>query len=188
MPERSGYKKIATENGEEKINFLSLLFFQWMNNVIKTGSERTLEESDFLPLSKENTTRTVSEQLQTKWNDEIKKCKQNGQSPKLWKSVMKMVSAKELFTITLTGFLDSCCRILQPLFLGYLISTLGTAEEPRANPLLYVCAVAMAFNAFMKSMGMQQFSFKNEILGVRFSSAIKSIIYRKVCSLTRAGE
>ena len=181
--ERSGYKKIFSGDSEEKVNWFSFLFFQWMNDVIKTGSKRALEDTDFLPLSKENTTRSVTEQLQTKWEDELTKSRQKGKSPKLWKSIMKMVSAKDLLTIMLTGILDSCCRIIQPLFLGYLISTLGSDEEPRKNLRLYMCAVAMAFNAFVKSMSMQHFSFKNELLGIRLSSAIKGVIYRKVCSL-----
>ena len=180
MTERNGYKKIPTEDSEEEVGLLSLLFFQWMNNVITKGSKQALEQRDFLPLSKENTTRLATEQLQTNWNEELDTSKQKGKSPKLWKSIVKMVSSHDLIFIMLTGILDSCCRIFQPLFLGYLISVLGSAEEPRKNPLLFLCAVAMTFNAFIKSTSMQQFSFKNELLGVRLSSAIKGIIYRKV--------
>ena len=182
MANKRGYEKISTEDseGEEKINCLSVLFFQWMNNVLQTGSERALEKSDFLPLSKENSSSSATDQLQTKWNEEIAKCESKGKNPKLWKSIIKMVSTTDFLIITFTSVLDSCSRILQPLFLGYLISALGTADETRKNSLLYVCAAAMAFNAFIKSMGMQQFSFRNEVLGIRLSSAIKGIVYRKV--------
>ena len=183
--ERSGYKKICSEDSEEKnVSFLSFLFFQWMNNVINTGSERVLEQDDFLPLSKENSTSSVTEKLQTKWNDEKAKCERSGKRPKFWKSVVKMKSVKDFSTIMFTGIVDSCCRIFQPLFLGYLISSLMSATETRNDVLLYGCALAMGVNALIKSLSNGHFCFRKELLGIRLTSAIKGIIYLKVCSLT----
>lgn len=79
----NGYKKIPSDDEAEKVSFVSLLLFQWMNSVFKTGSERALDEDDFLPLSNENTTSSVTERLQTKWNDEITKSKGKETKPKL---------------------------------------------------------------------------------------------------------
>ena len=67
---KSGYKKISNDGDTEKISYFSLLFFQWMNKVFKTGSQRPLEESDFLPISEENTSRFVINQLEKKWEKE----------------------------------------------------------------------------------------------------------------------
>ena len=183
--QRNGYQKISAEDGDANhAGILSFLFFQWMNHVIKIGSKRVLEQSDFLPLSQENSTSSVSEKLQKKWNDEKAKGEQNGKRPKLWKSVLKFISVKHVLISLFTGILDSCCRISQPLFLGYLISSLMPTAESRNDLLLYGCAVAMGVNALIKSLGMQHFSFSNELLGVRLTGAIKGIIYRKVCSLS----
>lgn len=180
--ERNGYEKISADDGDANhVDIVSFLFFQWMNHVIRTGSKRALELNDFLPLSQENLTSSVTEKLQTKWNDERAKCKRSGKRPKFWKSVLKMISVKDVLTIMFTGVLDSCCRIFQPLFLGYLISSLMSTTESRNDFLLYGCAVAMGVNALIKSLGMQHFSFRNELLGVRLTSAIKGIVYGKVC-------
>ena len=94
---KNGYKKISDDANAEKVSFVSLLLFRWMNIVFKKGSERALEKTDFLPLAKENTSCFVTERLQTKWNEEKSKCKRNGKRPKLWKSVMKMLSVKDVF-------------------------------------------------------------------------------------------
>ena len=177
---RSGYKKITEKDSEEKCNILSSLFFQWMNEVVKIGSERTLEEYDFVPLSKENQTRPATEKLQTKWNDEKASCKRNNKRPKLWRSVIKTVSIKETCIIVLTGFLDSVCRILQPLFLGFVVSALISAEEPQKNVLLYVCALAMAANYFIKNICMHQYFYRSAVLGVKICSALKGLVYTKV--------
>ena len=184
---KSGYKKISSEDSEENdVSILSFLFFRWMNNIIKTGSERALQQSDFLPLSKENSTSSVTEKLQTKWNEEKAKCAQSDKRPKFWKSVVKMLSVKDVLIIMFTGILESFCRIFQPLFLGYLISSLMSSKERRNEVLLYGCSLAMGVNALIKSLSMQHFSFKIELLGVRLKSAIKGVIYRKVCRLTLA--
>jgi len=50
-----------------------------MSSVFKTGNERALKETEFfLPLSKENTSCSVTGQLQTKSNEEITKVKGTG--------------------------------------------------------------------------------------------------------------
>ena len=86
--------KIPKDDHTEKVSFVSLLLFEWMNSVFKTGSERALDENDFLPLSEENTTSSVTERLQTKWNDEITNAKEKEKRPKLWKSIFMMLSVK----------------------------------------------------------------------------------------------
>ena len=179
--ERSGYKKISAEdNQEQHVSIISLLLFQWMNEVVKTGSERALEKSDFLPLSKENSTCSVTEKLQTKWNEEKARSKRNNKRPKLWKSVLKMVSGKYALIIALMEFFDSVGRIIQPLFLGFLVSALISAEEPQKNVLLYCCAFAMAGTYFIRSIIVHQYQYRNSLLGIKLSSALKGLVYIKV--------
>ena len=118
----NGYNKIPNDDGAEKVSFVSLLLFQWMNSVFKTGSERALDENDFLPLSRENTASSVTERLQTKWNDEITNSKGKEKKPKLWKSIFTMLSVKKVIFVLFTGVLYAISCLLAPLFLGYLIT------------------------------------------------------------------
>ena len=179
---RNGYKKISSDGKKENVSFLSLLFFQWMNNIFKIGSKRPLDQSDFLPLPKENVTCSVIEQLQANWNNEKAECKAKGRRPKLWKSVMKMLFFKETVFLIFTRILYSLSRIIQPLFLGYLMSTL-MSKEPQTNYLLYACALAMGVNALIGCLSMHHFDYKCELLGNRLSSALKGLIYLKVSVL-----
>lgn len=177
---RKGYSKITDKDSDDNLNSLSSLFFQWMNEVVKIGSERTLEQDDFLPLSKENQTRPATEKLQTKWSGEKEICKRDNKRPKLWRSVIKSVSIKEVFIIVSTGLLDSVGRLLQPLFLGFVVSALFSAKEPQKNALLYVCALAMAANYFIKNICMHQYFYRSAVLGVKLCSALKGLVYIKV--------
>ena len=181
---KNGYKKFPADADAEKVSFMCLLFFQWMNGVLKTGSERALEENDFLPLAKENTSCSVIEQLQAKWNKEETKCKGKGKKPKLWKSVMKMFSVKEVIVIFLTGGLYTLCRILEPLLLGYLITSL-MSSEPQSHYLLYGCALAMVINALFRTLNEHQFAYRCEVLGIRIGSALKGLVYHKVSRIIK---
>ena len=179
---KNRYKSISSKGETENVSFVSLLFFQWMNSVFKTGNERALEEDDFLPLPKETFTCTLTEQLQTNWNKESAKCRANGERPKLWKSVLKMLSLKEGIIIIFTGVLYSVCLLLQPLFLGYLISALISTPEPQKDYYLYGCALAMGITALFDGFGNNHFYYRCELLSIRIRSSLKGLVYVKVSS------
>ena len=177
------YEKVSPGEKQGEVSFLSLLFFRWMDSVFKIGSKRPLEQSDFLPLPKGNVSCSLIKQLQADWNNETAKCKANGGRPKLWKSVMKMLFFKETMFIIFASSLYSLSRIIQPLFLGYLTSSLMsslTSTEPQTNYLLYACAVAMGVNSLIGCLSMHHLDFRCELLSNRLSSALKGLVYLKV--------
>ena len=176
---RKGYNKISPSEDKERVSFVSLLFFQWMNGIFKTGSERPLHENDFLPLSKENSASFLTDQLQATWNKEKTKCNQNKKRPKLWKSVIKSISVKDALTIVVTNALYAICRLLQPLLLGYLISILMSAE-PQKDNLLYGCTLALCINSFIRALSMHHYNYRCELLGIQISCALKGLVYHKV--------
>ena len=176
---RKGYSKISPSEDKESVNFVSLLFFQWMNSIFKTGSERPLDENDFLPLSKENSVSFLTDQLIENWNKEKTKCNRNQKRPKLWKCVMKLTSVKDAIIIVFTNALRSISIVLQPLLLGYLVSILMSSELQKDYPL-YGCALALCINSVIAGLCMHQYSYRCELLGIRISCALKGLIYSKV--------
>ena len=176
---RNGYNKISPNEDKENVNFLSLLLFQWMNNIFKIGSERPLDESDFLPLSKENSSTSLTGQLQANWNKEKTKCNRNQKRPRLWKSVIKLLSVKDAMIIVFTNALYSISILLQPLLLGYFISIL-MSSEPQKDNLVYGCALALCMNSLVLHFSAHHFSYRCELLGIRMSCALKGLLYHKV--------
>ena len=178
---RNGYNKISPSEDKERVSFLSLLLFQWMNSIFKIGSERQLDENDFLPLSKENSASFLTDLLQATWNKEKIKCNRNQNRPKLWKSVITLISVKDVMIIGFTNALHSISQLLQPLLLGYLISILMSAE-PKKDNLLYVCTLALCINSVIGTLTMHHHGYRCELLGIRISCALKGLIYHKVSS------
>ena len=176
----NGYKKISsTNNSAEKVGFVSFLLFQWMNDVMKTGSKRTLEEGDFVPLSNENTSQSATELLDKKWKEEIANSIRKKKTPKLWKSVLKMISLREAVFVVCCDVLFAIGSLLSPLLIGYLIFMLVSHET---YYILYGCvlATAMTVTTLVGTLGMQHSGYAAEIMGIRLSNALKGLVYSKV--------
>ena len=184
MAPKSGYMKISGDK-DEKVSFVSSLFFRWMNEVLKKGSQRPLDQNDFLPLSDEDSGRFVTDKLRKSWESEKHHSKMNGKRPKLWKSVFDVLSAKD-FIIILTGnILCTTSRLLFPLFLGYLVSKLMSTEEEN-NYQLYTCALAMCLNGLIGGLGVHQQDYRCEILGIKIGSALRGLVYHKVGTILKS--
>ena len=184
MAPKGGYRKISSDDDNE-VSFASSLFFRWINGVFRKGSQRPLDQNDFLPLSDENSGRFVTDKLRKSWESEKHHCKMNGKRPKLWKSVFYMLSAKDVIII-LTGYiLSTTSRLLFPLFLGYLVSELMSIEVENTHRL-YTCALAMCLNGLISGFGMHQRDYRCEILGIKIGSALRGLVYHKVGTILKS--
>ena len=178
MAPKGGYRRISGDD-DNKVSFASSLFFRWMNGVFKKGSQKPLDQNDFLPLSDEKSGRFVTDKLRKSWESEKHHCKMNGKGPKLWKSVFHMLSAEDVIIILTGNILCTTSRLLFPLFLGYLVSKLMSTEAENTYQL-YACALAMCLNGLIGGLGMHQRSYRCEILGIKIGSALRGLVYHKV--------
>ena len=175
----NGYRKISTNKSAEKVGFVSFLWLQWMNDAMKTGSKRTLEERDFVSLSNENTSQSATELLDKKWKEEIANSIRKKKTPKLWKSVFKMISYREAVFVVCCDILYAIGSLLSPLLIGHLIFTLMSHET---HHILHGCvlATAMTVTTLVGTLGMEHSGYAAEIMGIRLSNAVKGLVYRKV--------
>lgn len=183
---KKGYRKVpGQETADEHelhhplstANFLSIVTFWWMNGVFRKGTERPLDESDFLPLHEKDRTRDLTERLQKQWNNDVAKCNEDGTKPKLWKSVVKIISFKELCISWSLLLLESVGRVMQPLLIGILVHFLRSGNEDGVT--LYVCAGLMTFNGLVYILSNYS-GFHLELIGMKLRSALQGLIYLKV--------
>ena len=184
---KRGYESVATEEEDDDgVNqssqspsyFLSELSISWMNSILKIGSERQLNQSDFLPLRDEDRTRDITERLQEDWDHHVKECRSNGaRQPKLWKCLVRMISWGEIFYFMSFFFIQSIARVTQPLVLAWIIHLLSSSGTQQ--PFTYVSCLLLSLSGF--SSACTHFSFyRFELLGMRLRSALKGIVYLKV--------
>ncbi|KAJ7394429.1 hypothetical protein OS493_000238 [Desmophyllum pertusum] len=178
------YEKISEDDKETRkaYSLFSLLTFSWISDVFKTGSQRPLQQSDFLDVPEEDETNQLTEELQEKWNDELERSRQNGRVPRLWKTVLKLLSPTDILFVIFTGLVDSIGRFTQPFLLGYFLSALMHPDESHRY-LLYGCTVLMMVTVVVRSLAMHQYDYKSLYLGMQLRSALKGIVYIKVNSV-----
>ena len=169
-----GYQKLSIDGDSERIGYVSFILFQWMNNIFEKSSKGRIDESDFEPLSRENTTEVFTNRLQTCWNEERAITKGSEQRPQLWKSVIKMISLKDAVIILLLYVVSLLWRLFRPLFLGYLVSSLMEAE-PQKSLLLYGCVMAMGICVFIGVSGVHHHSYKCDVYGIRNQQCSKRV-------------
>ena len=188
------YEILATDENDEtrqqksshpisSANFLSLLTFCWMNDIFKIGNKRPLNQSDFLPLHDDDRTRDLTERLQKEWNNHVQECNSTaGKQPKLWKCVLRTISWKEILYLMSFWFIESICRVSQPLVLGLLLRLLSSTENDRT--LTYACCLLLALVG-LSSACIHYSGYRFDMIGMRMSSALKGIIYLKarVCTV-----
>ena len=180
--ERVPDTKRSPADPQKDAGLFSLLTFWWMNGVFQAGAKRPLEESDFLPLQEEDATQRLTENIQKLWNCEKKKCAESGKKPRLWKSVLKAVSLRRWGLLLFMNLVESTCRILQPLLLGFLVSEMMNIQNDDRS-LLYMCVAAMSVNAVVRSQVAHQFFYRSYLLGMQLRAALKGVVYLKVSTL-----
>ena len=182
-----GYESIKTDeedsenNGTHPANsasFLSLWTCWWMNGIFKTGNKRPLEQSDLLPLNEEDKTKQQTEKLKEQWDKHVRECRITpGKQPKLWKCVLRVLSFKEVLFLLSFWFIESVFRIMLPLALDFLLVSLNSRE--RNQPLVFGCCLFIGMTGIF-SATTHYSAFRGDLLGMRMSSALKGIVYRKV--------
>ena len=175
------YRKLPDEkksDPKKEAGFFSLLTFWWLNGVFKTGAQRPLQESDFLPLQEEDETQRLTEKIQELWNREKKKREQSGKHPRFWKCVLMAVSLRQLALIIFTALMDSTCRVLQPLLLGFLVSEMMTPQNDRT--FMYICAAGMFVTALTKSLSVHHYAYNTLAIGMRLMAALRGVVYLQV--------
>ena len=81
--------------------------------------------------------------------------------------------------MVLTRALYGLWRLLKPLLLGYLLSSL-MEPDPHKKPISYGCVTIMGLGALIGTISMRHSSYRSDVLGIGVSSALKALIYRKV--------
>ena len=185
----TNYEEISQDAGRETRkshntrNIFSLLTFSWISGVLKAGSRRPLQQSDFLDLPEQDETKHLTVKLQKGWKHEVERSRKNGCEPRLWKIVVKLLSPHDIFFAIFTGLVDSVSRFTQPLLLGYFLSLLMHPDDSHRY-LLYGCAGIMMATVTVRSLAMHQYDYNSLYLGMRLRSALKGIVYIKVNNTT----
>ncbi|KAJ0406074.1 hypothetical protein ATCC90586_005898 [Pythium insidiosum] len=151
---------------QERASWLSKLFISWVNPMLTLGNERQLEQDDVWPLAPSNQCEPAANLLQRHWLA----------SGSLVRAFLRSYGFRYIsIGLLLAGAYG--CDLLGPYVLFHVVDLIGKAQLDLESlgfwlGLLFVTRI-------LKALLFAYVYAETQVIAVRFSSALKSIIFQK---------
>ncbi|XP_027412882.1 multidrug resistance-associated protein 4-like [Bos indicus x Bos taurus] len=172
-------------NPLQKANFCSRLFVWWLNPLFKIGHKRKLEPDDMYSVLPEDRSQSLGEELQGHWDQEVKRAQKDAQEPSLIKAIIKCYWKSYLIWGMFT-FLEEGTRVVQPIFLGKVISCIENYDPNDSTSLheAYGYAAGLSACVLLWAVLHHLYFYHMQRVGMRLRVALCHMIYRKVLRLS----
>ena len=183
------YKKLSSgcpqDNAKKNAGYFSLVTFAWLNELLKQGNERPLENDDLPPLLKEDQSEELTQNLESLWFlscNETRgqaKSKRLIKTARLWNALLRLVPASERVFVMMLASTITVVRVIQPLFLIGLLVELRK-ESPIYQKWIYLYAAGVCLCAWVIAIFKCHCHYRSVMIEMRMSSALLGLMYKKV--------
>ncbi|CAI9274124.1 unnamed protein product [Lactuca saligna] len=177
----NGTKVIHNENLTPlaKAGFFNVMSFWWLNPLMKTGSQKTLEDKDMPKLRTEDRAESCYSNFLDRFNNE----KQS--QPSILRTIV-MCNLTELLVSGFFALLKIITVSAGPLFLKAFIRVAEGNESFTGEG--YVLAIALFFSKTLESLSQRQWDFRCRLIGIRVRSLLTAAIYKKQLNLSNSAK
>ena len=166
-------------NPRGRAGFLSILFFWWMNDLLKLGNKRSLTEHDLFPLLEDQKAESLVGKAEKCWLKESKLSQSKNKKPRLWKAVVAVIPWKSALTISLLQTFRALSFVFLPLCLWLLLKTLNDGPNLDMKfAVIYV--VLLGAISTMQAVTTQHYDYLTELWGLKLKVAFIGLVYKKV--------
>ncbi|CAN0562585.1 unnamed protein product [Rangifer tarandus platyrhynchus] len=172
-------------NPLQKANFCSRLFVWWLNPLFKIGHKQKLEPDDMYSVLPEDRSQHLGEELQGYWDQEVKRAQKDTEEPSLMKAIVKCYWKSYLIWGLFT-FLEEGTRVVQPIFLGKMISYVENYDPTDSAALheAYGYVAGLSACVFLWAILHHLYFYHIQRVGMRLRVAVCHMIYRKSLRLS----
>ncbi|KAB0340788.1 hypothetical protein FD754_022828, partial [Muntiacus muntjak] len=163
----------------------SQLLVEWLNPLFKIGHKRKLEPDDMYSVLPEDRSQRLGEELQGYWDQEVKRVQKDAQEPSLMKAIVKCYWKSYLIWGVFT-FLEEGTRVVQPIFLGKMISYVENYDPNDSVALheAYGYAAGLSACVLVWAVLHHLYFYHIQRVGMRLRVAMCHMIYRKALRLS----
>ena len=183
---KMSYEKLNTRrsltNPKENASLCSLLTFSWLNDLLKRGSQRAIENDDLPPLLEEDKSQALTKNLENEWSRNCKPehtAKTWIRTAKLWRALWNLVPISEKALVLTLASTHIVLRLLQPLFLIGLLAAL-MKESSADRGWIYLNASGVCLSTWLIAISKCHCDYRSTMIGMRVRSALLGVIYKKV--------
>ncbi|KAI4565333.1 hypothetical protein MJT46_009676 [Ovis ammon polii x Ovis aries] len=158
---------------------------QWLNPLFKIGHKRRLEPDDMYSVLPEDRSQRLGEELQGHWDQEVKRAQKDAREPSLMKAIVKCYW-KPYVVWGMFAFLEEGTRVVQPIFLGKIISYVENYDPNDSAALheAYGCAAGLSACVLLWAVLHHLYFYHMQRVGMRLRVAVCHMIYRKALRLS----
>ncbi|ELR61518.1 hypothetical protein M91_14596, partial [Bos mutus] len=161
------------------------IFNRWLNPLFKIGHKWKLEPDDMYSVLPEDRSQHLGEELQGYWDQEVKRAQKDAQEPSLVKAIVKCYWKSYLIWGMFT-FVEEGTRVVQPIFLGKMISCIENYDPNDSTSLHEAYGYAAGLSAcVLVWVVLHHLCFYHmQRVGMRLRVAVCHMIYRKALRLS----
>ena len=172
-----------SQNPRDGANWLSIIFFWWMNDVFKLGNKRPLTEEDLFHIPEDYKAETLVEEAERYWLEELKRGQSRRKKPRLWKALVRLIPWKSGLIMIILKTLESLSVVFLPLCLWLVLKTLN--EGPDLDMKFVSMYVALlGLTSLIKALTTHHYEYLTELWGLKLKVALIGLVYKKVSSGT----
>ncbi|KAJ7363563.1 hypothetical protein OS493_009723 [Desmophyllum pertusum] len=177
-------KDEKTKHPRDGVSVLSIMFFWWMNDVLRLGNKRPLTDEDLFPILEDYKSEVLVEKAENCWWDEINKRKLNNAKPRLWKIMVRLIPFKSAVVMIMLKVVTSIAFALLPLCLWLVLKTLNDGSNLDMK-FAFMYVAFLGITSIVRGTSIQHFNNASELWGVKLKVALIGLVYKKVLSLNR---
>ena len=167
------------KNPRDGANMLSIIFIQWMQDLLSLGNKRPLTDKDLFPLLEDYKAELLMARAETCWLDELKNSDKEKKKPQLLKALIKLIPWRSGLAMIILKILWSLSFVLLPLSLWLVLKELNDGagmDMKRAS--MYVALLALM--SIVKAVSTQHYDYITELWGLKLKVAVIGLVYKKV--------
>ena len=171
-----------SQNPKDGANWLSIIFFWWMNDVLKLGNKRPLTEEDLFHLPEDYKAEVLVEEAERYWLQELKRSQSRRKKPRLWKAMLSLIPWKSGLIMIILKTLESLSFVFLPLCLWLVLKTLNDGSDEDMK-LVSIYVALLGLTSLIKAFTTHHYDFLTELWGLKLKVALIGLVYKKVSSV-----
>ena len=168
-----------SQNSKDKANWLSIIFFWWMNDVLKLGNKRPLTEEDLFPLPEDYKAEILVEEAERYWLEELKRRQSRRKKPSLWKAMVNLIPWKSGVVMIILKTLQALSLVFQPLCLWLVLKTLNDGPDIDMK-LVSMYVALLVLITLINALAAHHYDYLTELWGLKLKVALIGLVYKKV--------
>ena len=168
-----------SKNPRDGASWLSTVFFLWMNDLLRLGSNQPLTEGDLFPVLDGYKAEVVVRKAEKCWLEELKRSQAENKNPRLWRAMMRLIPWKSAVIVIVLRTFWALSFAFQPVCLWFVLKTLNDA--PNMDIQFAVISVALlGTTTLVKVLSTHHYDYLTELWVLKLKVALIGLVYNKV--------